>query len=133
MRYFSGGWNYSYTHYIICIYSIRLNIEFSVLCCNGYIRTCFPYEALSPHSMWMIMVVKIVDSLTTLYFVASHHSLTSFPAFPCANERSCVSTICVKVLTIADGCTTYNVVGYYRTILSWKFLAKRNMYIVSPL
>lgn len=68
-----------------------------------------PYEPpFSPHSMWMIMVVKIVDSLTTLYFVSSYHSLTSFPAFPCANESSCVSTICVKLLTIADGCAIYN-------------------------
>lgn len=103
-------------------HSIWLNIEFSILDCNGTLGTCSIWTPL-PHSMWMIMVVKIVDSLTTLYFVASYHSLTSFPAFPCANESSCVSTICVKLLTIADGCAMY----YHSRFIhgSCKFFCRR--------
>lgn len=72
------------------------------------------------------MVVKIVDSLTTLYFVASYHSLTSFPAFPCANESSCVSTICIKLLTIADGCMILHHVFCIHTKFACKFCVEED-------
>lgn len=73
----------------------------------------------TPHSMWMIMVVKIVDSLTTLYYhfrIALYLiSLTSFPAFPCANECSCVSTICVKLFD--DSGWMYDVISIAQSVI----------------